>query len=127
MAKYTMYGRNHPPPPRPWNVHPVWRGIGCVLMIIIPIISYAGAALLIEANQTQQWLPMPAELMGAVRIPYLAVVPHLFANLLISVVLIFIGYGFLMILYAVIYRLIGPPSLSPLDAPPERRKRRSLK
>ncbi len=126
MAKYTMYGRNQPPSPRPWRVHPVWRGIGCVMMVIIPIVSYTGAALLVEANRHQGWLPMPAELMTTVSIPYLIAIPHLFANLLVTVVLIFIGYGGLMILYALFYRLVGPPSLSPLDAPPERRKRRRI-
>ncbi|MGB9641134.1 MAG: hypothetical protein ACPL4H_09495, partial [Anaerolineales bacterium] len=109
MAKYTMYGRNLPPPPRPWNIHPIWRGIGCIMMLIIPIVSYAGAALLVEANLRAGWLPLPAELMGSVYIPYFTSIPHLFANLLVTVVLVFIGYGALMILYALIYRLVGPP------------------
>ena len=126
MAKYTMYGRNQPPPPKPWKIHPVWRGIGCVMMVIIPVISYAGAALLVESNQQHHWITMPAEFMAAVSIPYVSVVPHLIANLLVTAVLIFIGYGALMIFYSAIYRLIGPPTLSPIDAPPERRKRRKI-
>lgn len=26
--------------PFPWRVHPIWRGVGCILMVLIPIIAY---------------------------------------------------------------------------------------
>ena len=26
--------------PFPWKVHPIWRGIGCIFLVIIPIISF---------------------------------------------------------------------------------------
>lgn len=139
MSKYTMYARNQPPKPRPWRVHPIWRGIGCVMILIIPIMSYAGGYLLVEANQQQHWLPVPAELMKTIRLgvplSLQNVVPwswsmnvrHLYATLLVMAVLMFIGFGALMILYAVIYRVTGPSFLSPLDAPPIHRERRRPK
>lgn len=33
--------------PFPWRVHPIWRGIGCFLMILIPVISYGLAEFLL--------------------------------------------------------------------------------
>ena len=26
--------------PFPWRIHPIWRGIGCLLLILVPLISY---------------------------------------------------------------------------------------
>ncbi|MFZ5808568.1 MAG: hypothetical protein ACOY16_04720 [Chloroflexota bacterium] len=136
MAKYTMYARQQPPKQRPWKVHPIWRGIGCVMIIIIPIMSYAGAYLLVEANREYHWVPMPYDLMKTVRLAVPAVVQpvlplkwhldvqHLYATLLVTGILIFIGFGVLMILYGIIYRITGPSFLTPIDAPPVRRERR---
>ena len=33
---------------RPWKVHPVWRGIGCFMAILIPIMAWAGAIVMIS-------------------------------------------------------------------------------
>jgi len=35
----------------PASVHPIWRGIGFLLLGVIAIMSYAGANLLVEANK----------------------------------------------------------------------------
>ncbi len=112
---------------RPWKVHPIWRGIGCLMLIIIPIMSYAGSVLLVEANKIHRWLPMPSDLMRNIRLPYLGVIKHLIANLLVTCVLMFIGFGVVMILYTIIYKISGPSSLSPVDAPPVHRIKRRKK
>ena len=33
---------------RPWSVHPIWRGIGCLWLVLLPVMSYAGAYLLVR-------------------------------------------------------------------------------
>jgi len=121
MTKYTQYSRRPEMEERPWKVHPIWRGIGCIMAIIIPIMSYAGAVLLVQLNQQQGWLPVPRELTSTIYLPFLGNVPSLYANLIVTLVLMLIGYGILTTLYAMLYRVIGPPSLGPLDAPPVRR------
>jgi len=127
MSKYTRYGRRPPPKPRPWKIHPVWRGIGCLMFIIIPIMSYAGAVLLVEQNKTQGWMPMPYELMQTIFIPYIGGINHLYAYLLVCMLLMFVGFSVLMIVYALLYRLIGPPTIGPMDAPPERMQHKHWK
>jgi len=107
---------------RPWKVHPIWRGIGCIMIVIVPILSYIGAVLLVEMNIEQSWVPSPAVLMQGVTIPIFDVtVPHLYANLVASGVLILISYAGLMVLYALVYSIVGPSKLGPLDAEPVRR------
>jgi len=120
MSKYGFYSRLAPPKPRPWKIHPVWRGIGCLIMLLFPLLSYAGAVLLVDANFKQHWVPVPAEFFASYKLPYVGVVPHLLGILVVTILLMFVSFAGLMVLYAVLYRLIGPPTLGPLDVPVER-------
>jgi hypothetical protein len=120
MAKYDKYSAQSRAAQRPWKIHPVWRGIGCLLMIMIPIIAYAGAVLLVEANQEQKWLPTPPELMGIVRLPIIGGVDNFYAVAIMTVLLSIVGFGLLTIVYSILYSALGPPRLGPLDAPPIR-------
>jgi hypothetical protein len=123
---------------RPWKVHPIWRGIGCFLMILVPIMAWAGAELFMETNT---WLPLPAVLYQAVLIPMsgIAIIDSIssainsilaglgvtWGIIFFTFVFIFLGYGILSILYAFMYRVVGPPRYSPFDAKPiEAPKRR---
>ena len=116
---------------RPWKIHPVWRGIGCFMAILIPVMAWAGAAVLIQdealfktpdsltqpviirftqyrfVNDVIQWLNLN---LGGRGLTY--------AQLVYWVVLMLVGFLLLVILYGIIYRLIGPPKYGPLDSPP---------
>ena len=117
MAKYEKYSGPQIKP-RPWDIHPVWRGIGCLLMVLIPVISYIAADLLVAANANQRWLTLPAELLQAVGVPAIGKVPHLYANLIVTVILSLIGFGLLTIVTSLLYSVTGPPRYGPLDSPP---------
>jgi hypothetical protein len=107
---------------RPWEVHPIWRGIGCIMIILVPILSYISAVILVEMNTVESWVPSPAVIMRTVTIPIVHFsVPHLYANMLAAGVLILISYAGLMVLYALVYSIVGPSKLGPLDAEPVRR------
>lgn len=121
MTKYTQYLARPEMKPRPWKVHPIWRGIGCLMLIIIPVLSYAGAVLLVQENFTRHWVPLPPELAATITLPFLGSIPNLFARLLVTLVLIFVGFAGMSAVYAIIYSIAGPPRLGPLDAPPDHR------
>ncbi len=97
-------------------VHPVWRGIGCFLFILLPIVSFAGAKLLVQANNRQRWVLIPTELRGSFFVPVVGRV--LFADLAVMVILIVIGFALLTAAYAVFYRILGISRYGPLDSPP---------
>jgi len=128
MGRYSSFHQKSQMEDRPWKVHPIWRGIGCLMIILIPVMSYAGAYLLVEENAKAGWIPesfWSPELMNPVTIPTTTIsVPHLYGTLLLTVVLMLIGYGVLMVFYALVYSALGPPRLGPLDAAPIRRKPR---
>jgi hypothetical protein len=91
------------------------------MLILIPIMAYAGAVLLVEANWENGWVPAPYDLMQPVTIPVIYyTVDHLYANLAVAFLLSILGFGVLMVIYAVIYSVIGPPRYGPLDSPPLR-------
>jgi hypothetical protein len=98
------------------EAHPVWRGIGCFLLILVPVLSFAGAKLLVQANFKQRWIDIPRELMGSFLVPVVGRV--YFADLAVTIILIVIGFGILTVVYALIYRMFGPPRHGPLDSPP---------
>lgn len=91
-----------------------------MLMIIIPIMAYAGAALLVEANFTQHWIPVPAELAKTVALPVIGAVPNLYAILIVTAILSLFGFGLMTLLFSLFYRMVGPPRYGPLDMPPVR-------
>ncbi len=128
MGRYTKYEHKSQSKPRPYQVHPIWQGIGCLLLIVIPILSYAGAVVLVRENLTRHWLPAPAVLMQSVYIPVVGIwVPHLYANLLTGLLLALCGFAAVTMIYGVLYSAIGPSRFGPLDAHPDEfrgRKRR---
>jgi hypothetical protein len=109
------------PPRRPWKIHPIWRGFGCLILLIAPVIAYAGAEVLLQLNGEFRWFPAPAELMVPVRIPGLEItIDHLWATAIIGVGLLLLGFALLIVFYGIIYSLIGPSRYGPLDADPHK-------
>ncbi len=141
MGKYNYFSQRQKsvPPPHRRGVHPVMRGIGCILMIVVPIFSYALAVVLVNYGLRQGW-PLPIEWLGFPQLPPLllrlssvvalvnwlqgfpALTNNLIANLIFTIVLIILIGGMMSILYGYIYKLFGPPEYGPTDVPPVRVK-----
>jgi hypothetical protein len=116
---------------RPWKVHPVWRGIGCFMAIIMPVMAWAGADLFLKTNT---FVPLPPELYKQVLIPlskqgtidsvssainsFLIDMGVTWGMIFFTFVFLFLGYGVLSILYSIMYRVVGPPRYSQFDARP---------
>jgi hypothetical protein len=127
------------PPPRAEGPHPVWRGIGCILMIVIPIISFGLAELTIQINWTQQYIPyqllgypiMPAILWRPGFLdPILAFmqgIPNLYGILVFFLLYLVVLGAFVSVGNAYLYKTLGPPRYGPQDAPPPKIKARPYK
>ncbi|MFQ5616608.1 MAG: hypothetical protein ACE5GO_09155 [Anaerolineales bacterium] len=109
-----------------WEIHPVWRGIGCMFFFLIPVIGFMSAVLLVQEGIPQQWIPLTPDLANRVTWPVFGTFP-LYYTLEITAAVAFILYAFFVVLYAAIYRVIGPPKYGPQDAPPIKKKRGSKK
>ncbi len=116
MGKFDRYQQQQKP--KPWKIHPVWRGIGCVIMLILPVMAYYGSILLLEANANNGWMRIPIEFTGP------AAYPYLYAKLAVMIMLILFSYGILVILYTLLARLSGMQKYGPMDSPPIRPKKK---
>jgi len=121
---------------RRWRINPAWRGIGCILFLIIPIMAWVGATVILQSNIK---LPLPYEMTKIVVVPFSHVreidkiitqVNHYFQStgfvtgqLFLTVIFLFVGYGILAFLYSVLYMMAGPPRYGPFDVPPNSVKR----
>jgi hypothetical protein len=106
---------------RPYEIHPIWRGIGCIMLIIGPFIAFSAAHILVNLDMENGWMAVPREMRGAVTIDVLGLtIEHLYADLLVTAILLLLGFGLLMVVYAIIYGMAGPKRFGPMDSPPIR-------
>ena len=139
MSKYSSYSRPQPKP-RNRGVHPVMRGIGCILIIVVPILAYGVSMLLVDYGARQGW-PIPRDWYGPPSIPpllwklqgltpilgFIQAQNNLEAILVFTVALTIVIGGVISMIYGFIYSLFGPPRYGPQDAPPSRKKVKAYK
>lgn len=111
--------------------HFLWRGIGCVMMLVIPVMSAAIAYEVINYGLVNNW-PIPFQLLGTPRYPDLfyrssgmmtilspiTAIRHFYAYAVGAMIFMIIIGGIMSLIYAYVYRMVGPAQYGPLDAPP---------
>ena len=111
--------------------HFLWRGIGCVMMLVIPVMSAAIAYELINYGLNNNW-PIPFQLLGTPRYPDLfyrssgmmiilspiTAIRHFYAYAVGTLIFMILIGGVMSLIYAFVYRMVGPAQYGPLDAPP---------
>lgn len=131
IKKPTMPDRN--------TVNPYMRGIGCLLMLVVPVFAYAAGDIL--AGQGIGYQIIPREWYGAMQFPpivtalpglnwiavRLASVPHLPATLTIAVVVTILVGGVISVIFGWLYSLLAPSRYGPTDVPPPRVKTKKYK
>lgn len=135
MGKYSSFSHSQQKP-RDRGVHPIMRGIGCIMIIVVPMLSYGIAVLLVNYGAGRGW-PIPPEWFGPPTIhPLLLKVQglqiplawlqgriNLEAYLAFTVVITIIIGVIITMFYGYIYTIFGPPKYGPHDAPPDRSRK----
>jgi hypothetical protein len=131
MGKYLKYQQKTAEKP---GMNPIWRGIGCILIVIVPLISYGLTAIIIPPVLASGL--MPYQILGRVQFPtwaYTAPVIGGIAGFISSIDnfwLLVIGFfimltlltGVFSILYAMVYQVVGPARYTATDAVPTKHK-----
>lgn len=131
MTKYSTAASRREGLKKPKQTHPIWRGIGCLLIIIITLISISAAKLTIDYGLKSGWA-IPYQLLGNPSLPdYFYKVPALvsifgpitlvtnfYAYLATTIIYLILLGGLASFGYATAYSFIGPPRWGPLDVPP---------
>jgi hypothetical protein len=89
--------------PFPWRVHPIWRGIGLLLMVIIPFISLGITDMLLPLLDQ----PLPDYLAQAVTIPGIGDVETFYARAVLTSILSIALFFIISILFSIVYSLSG--------------------
>jgi len=98
--------------------------------------SWYATALYLQSNEK---ITLPWELSTVIAIPYthlaeidsviapinryFASTGLIFGQLFFTIILSFLGFGILAFVYALLYRVAGPPRYGPFDVPPSSMKR----
>ncbi len=112
MSKHKMFSSDLPPKPKSLPVHPIWRGIGCLMAVVVPIILFMVASLLLDNRSDLPWLVIPQDLVMPkfkdeflfVKVFYAAI-----GTLVISALIAFVTF--------LINWLFGPKKYGPQDIP----------
>lgn len=129
MSKYGSYRKFAPI--KSYEPHPIWRGIGCFMILFLPIVSYAISMLAVD-SAIRQGIRIPEGLTGHPVMPEILFnVPglvdplfwiqgqtNLYAYLLVAFFVLVLLGGVFTFVYALMYRVAGPPTYSEFDAPP---------
>lgn len=112
-----------------YEVHPIWRGIGCLLLILVPLMALTAAVSLRKANETTHWVAVPPELdkypdmtkvnraIPALGPVWTAIDRVYYFDALLFVIFTALGFGLLSVVYSFMYKIVGPPRYGMYDAP----------
>jgi hypothetical protein len=120
-------------------MHPIWRGIGCILIIVVPLLAFVLTVVFIPTIIATG--KVPNQLLGHVHFPdwafkvrivadiagYISSLDNLWLNIITFFVVLLILTGVASLLYSLIYTLVGPARYSALDAPPTKYKAKVYK
>jgi len=115
-------------------MNPIWRGIGCILIVVVPLLAYG--MMLVFVPPIIATGKVPYQLLGHVQFPewafkvrivadiasYISSIDNLWMNIITFFVMLLILTAVASLLYSMIYALIGPARYSELDAPPTKYK-----
>jgi hypothetical protein len=128
MSKYRTYQREAPP--RQKDPHPIWRGIGCLIMLLVPILSFGISTILVQTAPSLG-IQLPVELLGRPLMPeimfkvpglvgilnWIQSLNNIYAILVGMFIVAVILSGVLALVYSFVYRIVGPSRYTDLDAP----------
>lgn len=140
MGKYSTRTNERRGPNPKTTVNPYMRGIGCLLMVIVPVFSYMVGNFLVD-TQGFGWQILPASWYSPMSVSptaaqnvvfgfvaeFLVENPIYPAAIALAVVITFVLGGFISIVYGYMYTLMAPSKYGPTDVPPPRVKTKKYK
>ncbi len=133
MGKYGISSQRETSVRKPEEPHYMWRGLGCLLMIIVPLISWALSVQIVN-SMLKNGYSLPVGLLGRPGLPAfirgtglnamllpLFSTNNLYAYLLFTVICIIVISSVFSLVYAIVYRVVNPYRYGPTDAPPPKR------
>jgi hypothetical protein len=121
MPKRGYYSRPISLAPSKKEPHPVWRVIGLIFIIVLPIVSIIASLVIVDQNQKHNWFAFPSDLILPKFIDPLIIVKILYA-----VIILLVLAAFALLVTFVAYKYFGPSRYGPYDVPSESFKKRKF-
>ena len=120
MPKYGAYQRETSREEREARrtIHPVWRGVGFALIVLIPLLSYAAMQVLMQQNAVKNWFPLPADLAARPGNFLYSGDPWIYFKILITVVIMLVLFALFTLVTFLINSAFAPSRYGPFDVPP---------
>ena len=131
MGRYSrnQYERKERP-----QQNPIWRGVGCIIMIVVPLITFGLTVIAIPPVAATGLVPF--QLLGHINFPswvfrtnglsdiaiFLRGIDNLWLGILLFFVILLLISGVSSVIYTAVLQVIGPPRYSEKDAPPSTHK-----
>ena len=139
MGKYTSSAIKRKPP-KTNEPHYIWQGLGCLISILVAVISMAAGQLTVDYLIKNKF-EIPAEMLGSPTLPNLVTrssgltslfgwitqIDNFYAVALATLVFMILIGGFASLLYTFAYRFVAPPRYGPQDIPPPNFKVKKFK
>jgi hypothetical protein len=131
MGKYLKFRSKSP---EKKGMHPIWRGIGCILIIVVPLLAFWMMSIFVPLIIATGKIPY--QLLGPVHFPerafkiqivagiarFISSFDNLWVNIIMFFVILLILTAVFSLLYSAIYTIVGPTRYTELDAPPTKYK-----
>jgi hypothetical protein len=106
------------------EIHPVWRGIGLIMIFLIPILSFALSDVLLQSARSNG-IVIPLELQsGMTELPVYGPVLDLKAVLIFGFAIMLVLFGLFTIINAAVYRGSKDSTYQIFQAAPKQYKRK---
>lgn len=134
MGKYTDYSKRQTSKQKPKEPPASWRAAGCLMILIVPAISILVGNGTVNYAISKGWVPY--QLLGNVVLPSffyksngLIIIlgpilrtQNFYAIAAASILYMILIGGVISLIYATIYRMVGPDPYGPTDEPPSKVK-----
>jgi hypothetical protein len=136
MGRYNKFQDDRKDKPQG---NPLWRGVGCIIMMGLPLITF-GLTILAMPPLIATGL-VPLQLMGEVIFPvwvfkapgisdianFIGSINNLWLGLAVFFIILLLLSGISSLIYVSVLQVVGPPRYSEKDAPPSTHKAKAYK
>lgn len=125
MKQYSTAGKQVKE--RAKDPHPIWRGIGMIMMVMIPLVSFALSDVLLQFARSKG-VNVPEELRSAAtHIPLYGDIVDLYAVLVLAAGLALILFSLFTIINAAVYKASSHQTYQAFESQPKKfKKKRKL-
>lgn len=103
------------------EINPIWRGVGCFLMVVLSVTGYYFADWLLYQNEVNGWFALAQNMIHIDALPWLTT--GVLLKFAVAVVFLIISFGLINLVYAILFPVqLGKYDSPPLKPTPRRKK-----